>query len=111
MKLKELLNEAMSKDQAVATFARFGVRDALKYAAPQLKTLYLALAKKNHPDAGGSVERMTEINAAYDVLKKVKAGLEAFGFNRDDFPYTGTKHTDALNQFWAAAERARNNKK
>lgn len=33
---------------------------------------YKELAKKNHPDNGGSVERMTQINAAYAAFKKVR---------------------------------------
>ena len=33
-----------------------------------LKSQFKALAKKNHPDAGGSVETMKEINCEYDAL-------------------------------------------
>lgn len=35
-----------------------------------LKTRFRALAKKHHPDRGGSLERMKEISAANDVLEK-----------------------------------------
>ena len=80
MKIKELLTEAMTKEQAEQVFAHAGVKNPLKYTTPQLKTLYLALAKKNHPDHGGSVEVMSEINAAFEVLRRIKRGLEGFGW-------------------------------
>lgn len=33
-----------------------------------LKNQFKALARKNHPDAGGNVEIMKEINCEYDAL-------------------------------------------
>jgi len=33
-----------------------------------VKAAYTALARKHHPDAGGSAQRMKEINEAYEVL-------------------------------------------
>lgn len=33
-----------------------------------LKNQFKALARKNHPDAGGNVETMKEINCEYDAL-------------------------------------------
>lgn len=35
-----------------------------------LKKMYQQLAIKNHPDKGGNVEKMKEINTAYELLKK-----------------------------------------
>jgi curved DNA-binding protein CbpA len=35
-----------------------------------LKKMYQQLAIKNHPDRGGNVEKMKEINTAYELLKK-----------------------------------------
>ena len=37
----------------------------------ELKVAYKKLAMKNHPDLGGSVQAMQEINAEYDMLSKV----------------------------------------
>ncbi len=39
-----------------------------------LKDLYRALSIKNHPDKGGSVEDMQDVNAAYELLKKNVGG-------------------------------------
>lgn len=36
----------------------------------QLKERYRKLARKHHPDRGGSVERMQEINAAMEILSQ-----------------------------------------
>lgn len=36
----------------------------------ELKKLYLTLAKKYHPDAGGNLEAMKQINNEYDYLKE-----------------------------------------
>jgi hypothetical protein len=83
MKIAEILKENMTLDQAEGIFNRYGVKAPLKYSADQLKTLYRALVKKNHPDIGGSANAMSEINAAYDVLSRVKRGLTAFGFNKN----------------------------
>ena len=33
-----------------------------------LKSQFKALARKNHPDAGGNIETMKEINCEYDAL-------------------------------------------
>jgi len=34
----------------------------------EIKTQYRLLAKKNHPDAGGSAEKMEQLNHAYALL-------------------------------------------
>jgi hypothetical protein len=82
MKIKEIIKESMTLEQAEGIFNRYGVKTPLKYSSEQLKKLYLALVKKNHPDIGGSANAMKDINAAYDILSKVKMGLTAFGFNK-----------------------------
>ena len=82
MKIAEILTENMTTAQAEHVFQRYGIKTPLKYSAEQLKMLYRALAKKNHPDVGGSAKYMAEINTAYDVLSRVKNGLTAFGFNK-----------------------------
>lgn len=37
----------------------------------ELKSTYKELLKANHPDNGGDLEKMQEINAEYDVLFKI----------------------------------------
>lgn len=58
--------------EAAAVKARavlgFGPREAI--TAEILKSRFRKLAKKHHPDLGGSVERMKSISAANDVLEK-----------------------------------------
>jgi hypothetical protein len=83
MKHSEIIKESLTLPQAEGIFRRYGVREPMKYTTEQLKKLYLALVKKNHPDKGGNADAMKEINAAYDVLSKVKMGLTAFGFNKN----------------------------
>lgn len=39
----------------------------------EIRRAYLFLAKQNHPDAGGSVEMMQSINAAYRTLTSTSA--------------------------------------
>ena len=36
--------------------------------ADEIKKAYRRLARKHHPDAGGSEERFKEVGAAYEVL-------------------------------------------
>jgi DnaJ-class molecular chaperone len=69
MKIKELL-ESMTRQEAASIFNRYGVKNSEVLSQEQLKKLYLALSKKNHPDLGGSDKAMKEINTAYDVLSK-----------------------------------------
>lgn len=105
MKIKELLKESMSKEQAEAIFAGLGVKQPLRYTQEQLKKLYIALVKKNHPDVGGNVKVAQDLNAAYDVLTKIKTGLDAAGF-RSTPDYKAKQ--DAMNKFWYdAAQRAK----
>jgi len=48
----------------------------------QLPTLvYHFLAKKNHPDTGGDVEQMEQLNHAYRLLMKY---IEEFRYTFDD---------------------------
>ena len=43
---------------------------SLKMSLDDLRSLYRKLSIKQHPDKGGSVEKMQDVNAAYEVLKK-----------------------------------------
>jgi len=47
----------------------------------EIKRQYYFLAKKNHPDVGGSAERMEMLNHAYQLLLKY---IEAFRYSFDD---------------------------
>jgi hypothetical protein len=59
-----ILKEAMSFSQALTIFGIATVPDAT-----ELKALHKKLSLKNHPDRGGSLSKMQDINAAYDILK------------------------------------------
>jgi len=61
------LNEHMSADNARKIFTYYGEKPSGD--VHELQTQYHRLARSNHPDAGGTVDAMQEINAAYDVLK------------------------------------------
>lgn len=39
----------------------------------EIETHYKMLARRHHPDAGGSAEKMSEINAAMDIARKEKS--------------------------------------
>lgn len=58
----------MKLQDALSTF---GI--AAPLSAKETKNLYRKLAKANHPDAGGDVKKMQEINAAYEVLSNFVA--------------------------------------
>jgi hypothetical protein len=70
IKLKNILLEAMKPSQAVAIFAKYGIRNAGHLDKIQLNKYFRALAKKHHSDVGGQDEQMKWINAAYDILKR-----------------------------------------
>ena len=63
----QVLCEKMSQQQAKQVFAFYGVEPAND--PRELKSQFHKLAQVNHPDRGGSVDAMQEINAAYEVLK------------------------------------------
>jgi hypothetical protein len=48
----------------------FGVTSRHGLTPKQLKAKFLALSKVNHPDSGGSNEKMHELTAAYKLLKE-----------------------------------------
>lgn len=47
----------------------------------EIKRQYHFLAKKNHPDVGGSSERMESLNTAYKLLLKY---IEEFRYSFDE---------------------------
>lgn len=72
MRWKQILNE-MTRAEAKAIFARYGVENPDKLDVTGLKSAHRRLVKANHPDRGGSDQAMARINAAYDVLKNPEA--------------------------------------
>ena len=67
-----LVEAQMSADQAKKVF---GIEKFV--SADELKKLYKSLSMQNHPDKqGGSLEKMKDINQAYDILKKVTVGAD-----------------------------------
>ena len=59
---------AMSRDLAESILRRHGL-DAADLAPEALKRRWQELARRHHPDLGGDMRAMQEINAAYSVLK------------------------------------------
>lgn len=64
---KQYIAEAQMDPQTALKI--FGLKDFPK-TAEELKRLHKKLAMQNHPDRGGSLEKMKDINTANDVLKK-----------------------------------------
>ena len=70
IKLKKLVNEALSTSEADLLLRKYGVKNASSLSKRDLKKAWLALTKIHHPDKeGGHSEKMKDINSAYDVLK------------------------------------------
>lgn len=75
-----LLEKAMSVDEALKVFNIEIVPDPR-----ELKQLYSKLSKENHPDRGGSTEKMIDINLAYEVLSRAKEGTKSGRASYDDY--------------------------
>lgn len=56
----------------------------------ELKKLYFTLAKKLHPDHGGSTESMQQLNNEYDYLKTILPNEEQTADNSDKKTYKET---------------------
>lgn len=65
-----ILIEGMTVDQA---FKVLGINPS-NYKKDDLKDIYRKAAIKNHPDKGGDVNVMTQINLAYELLKNSGGG-------------------------------------
>lgn len=71
---KEFLTEApMTYNQALDTL---GLDSG--YSEDDLKKAYKDLSKKLHPDLGGDVEKMKDVNRARDILVKSDGGFPRF---------------------------------
>jgi curved DNA-binding protein CbpA len=103
MKIYELL-ESMSRDEATQIFNRYGVKNTKALTPEQLKKLYLALVKKNHPDVrGGNQKSMQEINAAYDVLSKPEEKQKFI--SKPTSKWTPPKWSDFFKNDWEQFDR------
>lgn len=71
------LFESMTQAVAMKTLGLTGA-----YSDDDVKAAYRQAAKANHPDRGGSTEKMQAVNSAYDLLKgtagKAEAARESF---------------------------------
>jgi len=47
----------------------------------EIRKAYRDLAKQNHPDKGGDVEKMKELNEAYEILRDKK---KRDGYDRNE---------------------------
>jgi hypothetical protein len=72
----------MSREIAEAILRRHGL-DATGLAPGELKRHWQELARRHHPDVGGDVHAMQEINAAYSFLKPQAVPAAAAGTARD----------------------------
>jgi curved DNA-binding protein CbpA len=75
--LNFLIEAAMSTPDALKTLGL-----SSNYTDDQLKTAYKKMAVANHPDKGGSVAKMQQINVARDVLSNPTANQTS---NRNDY--------------------------
>ena len=101
IKLKQLLFEAMTPNEAEYIFARYGVRNVSDMSDDDLKKAWKELTKIHHPDKGGEDLAMRYINAAYDVLSKNAHSVRPAYTNMSD--YWGRVRTASSPQYVAGA--------
>jgi len=71
----QYLKEATMTAQDARTILGLGPT----FNADDLKTAYRMHSRLNHPDKGGSVDKMKDINVANDVLSKMTSGTRKYG--------------------------------
>ena len=61
----------------------------------EIKNRYLELSKKFHPDFGGSIEDMENLNSSYQLLKKYIENFR-FSFSEEEFEkqHIGSDYAD-----------------
>lgn len=67
---QELARVSQAPGQAAALYATLGVRMDADWDV--IEAAYKAAVRKAHPDAGGSHERMAELNAAMEQIRKLR---------------------------------------
>ncbi len=83
-------------------YETLGVRPGA--SAEEIKKAYHRLAHQHHPDKGGSLTKMKEINAAYNEIKDGKGG----GGRTTDDPFTGFNYEDIFRKYKEQSEQASN---
>ena len=66
--IKFLLESKMTLELAASIFAKYGY-DVSKMSKKDLRKAWADLSNIYHPDKGGDVEIMKDINTAYETLK------------------------------------------
>ena len=90
LKLKDLLLEALTLNDAEEIFKQFGVPNARSLSADDLKAAYKTLILKHHPDKNPPEDKHEKdiearlINSAYDVLK-LQRGEPRSGETDDEY--------------------------
>lgn len=85
MKVLEILTEGLTKGQAIKIL---GLKN--NFSKEELKAAYRRRSREFHPDRGGDTEKMSLVNQAYDLLKKMpSSNWRAFDFS--DFGKEATK--------------------
>lgn len=64
----------------------------------ELKKIYLTLAKKYHPDAGGNLETMKAINNEYDYLKNILPNQEDVKDYQKESSHSMNTYKDIIDQ-------------
>lgn len=60
----------MRQQVSIKLYQHLGLQE---YASkPEIRKAYKSLCLKHHPDRGGDIEKMKQLNAAYDFLMKHK---------------------------------------
>ena len=72
----------------------------------EIKKAYHKLAHQHHPDRGGDIKKMQEINQAYAEIKDGKISDAAAGYKAHDFtwdwrtPFYEAQQDDFLKKVW-----------
>lgn len=98
--MAEVLMEGLSLEDAVAIFNKYGVPNADALDADKLKSAWVGLSKKYHPDVSThGKEAMQNINAAYDVLSS-ESGNKSTRHSSPTTHRTYSKPTTSTRPAW-----------
>lgn len=73
----------MENNKLINAIAIFGLENG-QYKVNDIKLVYRRLARENHPDKGGSTEKMQLINTAYAEFCKYFENNETLDINQDE---------------------------
>jgi curved DNA-binding protein CbpA len=77
--------ESISADEAIKIL---GLENGKSYSAKEIKKIYYNLARKYHPDLGGSLDMMKKLNSAYEMFK---SGVNNGGTDSKNFEWNDDK--------------------